>query len=67
MDKKKITILVPASMSKRLDAARLRAGFPNIADFITFVLNQIFPEEVEEKNLKEKDLIEKKLRDLGYM
>ena len=67
MDNEKITILVPASMSRRLELARVKAGFPNIADFITFVLNQIFPEEVEEKDLREKDLIEKKLRDLGYM
>ena len=67
MDKKKIIILVPASMSRRLELARANGGFPNIADFITFVLNQIFPEEVEEKDLKEKDLIEMKLRDLGYM
>jgi len=67
MDKEKITILVPASMSRRLELARASAGFPNIADFITFVLNQIFPEKVEEEDLKEKDLIEKKLRNLGYM
>ena len=67
MDKEKITILLPASMSRRLELARARSGFPNIADFITFVFNQIFPEEVEEKDLREKDLIEKKLRDLGYM
>ena len=67
MDNEKITILVPASMSRRLELARVKAGFPNVADFIAFVLNQIFPEEVEEKDVKEKDLIEKKLRDLGYM
>jgi hypothetical protein len=67
MDNEKITLLVPVSMSRRLELARVKAGFPNIADFIVFVLNQIFSEEVEEKDLKEKDLIEKKLRDLGYM
>jgi hypothetical protein len=67
MDKEKISILIPASLFKRLEIARINAGFPSSADFIIFVLQQIFPEEVEEYDLKEKDLIESKLRDLGYM
>jgi hypothetical protein len=67
MDKENITILVPPSMYDRLQLASGKAGFPSIGDFITFVLHQIFPEEVEESDLREKDLIESKLRDLGYV
>ena len=67
MDKKEITLLMPASLSRRLEEAGIKAGFSSRADFLTFVLQQIFPEEVEEKDLKEKQLIESKLRDLGYM
>jgi hypothetical protein len=67
MDKEKITFWVPASLSRRLEVAWIKAGFPSRADFLTFVLHQIFPEEVEEKDLREKELIESKLRDLGYM
>ena len=67
MDKDKITLLVPASLFRRLEPARTKAGFPDVADFIIFILNKIFPEDVEEQDLMEKELIEKKLRDLGYM
>jgi hypothetical protein len=67
MDKKNVTIQVSASMYTRLQLASAKAGFPSIGDFITFVLHQIFPEEVEGKDLKEKEMIERKLRDLGYM
>lgn len=66
-DQEKITIFVPAPLSRRLEIARIKAGFPSRADFLMFMLQQIFPEDVEQKDLREQELIARKLRDLGYL
>ena len=67
MQNKEIKLLVPAEMQARLQEIAQKAGYEDLNDFFLFILQELSPGEVEEMDRKEKDLIEQRLRDLGYM
>jgi Arc/MetJ-type ribon-helix-helix transcriptional regulator len=63
----KLTLTIPSAMYERLQEIGQKAGYGNIDDFIQFILQELFPMEVEEMDRIEKAVIEQRLRDLGYM
>jgi hypothetical protein len=63
----KLTLTIPSAMHDRLQKIGKQAGYENINDFLLFILQELFPIEVEEMDRIEQNLIEQRLRDLGYM
>ena len=67
MQNKEIKLLVPAAMHARLQEIAQKAGYENLHDFLLAILQELFPAAAEEMDREEQELIEQRLRDLGYM
>ena len=67
MQNKEIKLLLPAAMHARLQEIAQKAGYEDVNDFLLFILRELFPVNVEEMDRKEQELIEQRLRDLGYL
>jgi hypothetical protein len=62
-----LTLTIPSAIHDRLQKIVQQAGYENINDFLLFILQELFPVKVEEMDRIEQNLIEQRLRDLGYM
>ncbi len=66
-EEREITFRVPAKLFELFEEGSKGAGFDDPNDFFLFILREIFNEEAEEMEKAEKDFLEQRLRDLGYM
>lgn len=46
---------------------KFAAQFPNVESLLEFVLKELMSEDAEKLDLREKAILEQRLRDLGYM
>jgi hypothetical protein len=67
MQNKEIKLLIPAALHARIQEIAQKSGYENLNDFFLFIMQELFPVEAEEMDRKEQELIEQRLRDLGYM
>lgn len=67
MQNKEIKLLVSTAMYARLQEIAQKSGYENLHDFLLSILQELFPAAVEEMDRKEQELIEQRLRDLGYI
>jgi len=67
MQDREIKLLIPSAMHDRLLEVAKKAGYENLNEFLLSILQELFPSAVGEMDRIEQELIEQRLRDLGYM
>jgi hypothetical protein len=63
----RLTLTISSAMHDRLQEIGKKAGHQDVNDFLLFILRELFPLNLEEMDRKEQEIIEQRLRDLGYL
>jgi len=58
---------LPADVCKKMEQRLQGSQFPSLEEFLTFVMREISSSDTSKIKSKERELLEQRLRDLGYM
>ncbi len=62
-----VMVGLPAILCQEAEAKLLGGHFTSLEDLITFVLQELLNDEAQRMDEREQELIEQRLRDLGYI
>jgi Arc/MetJ-type ribon-helix-helix transcriptional regulator len=68
-DSKFTTVSIPGPLFKKLEEMIEGTGFPSVSSFVAFVMREVVLGEKDKEpfSTKDRERINKRLRDLGYL